>query len=442
MKTKNLLYLALSVLVFSLISCSEDDKDTYIKHDELPETVQTFLSEYLPNNKFISARQDGYGVNLYAVYLEQDIEAVFSLEGDWHYLQSEKGLPETVKPLLSKNSQKELNEQYSNAKITALSNYGNGELFISLNNNKKFKDIDTHEGYVLAEILDGEGQQAVPEKIKEFISKYLITGTRATENKAYPDILKFSGFRGYIYRLLVADQAFVDFYQDGEWFYMKNIRTQKVIQNLFIKALPEDMINVLTGKQSEASSSLMAITRFNNNKYYGFDLGNKNFVLIDSENKIIDPPLVEAKEIIKRGFNPEKELQYEVRSNTSSPYFLRYAFIATGQGTISLVTDIEGNIRNIGAGPITSEADKTIPLPKAVLEMLPSWVNIMAYLEANYPEKEIIYISHSYSIKQNDIPEKVTLTMSIPNNLKMLVFKSATGEFIEEYNALGDFIEE
>ena len=335
------------------------------------------------------------------------------------------GSPETVKPILSENSQKELNEQYSNVKITVLSNYGNGEYFISLDNNKKFRDIDGHEGYVLAEILDGEGQYAVPEKIKEFISNYLIIGTSASENKAYPDILKFSGFRGNIYRLLVADQAFVDFYQDGEWFYMKNTGTQKVIQNLFIKALPENMINVLTEGHPDVSSSLMAITRFNKNKYYGFDLDNNKFVLIDSKNKIIEPPLDKAKEIIRKGFNLEEELQYEVRSNTTSPYFLRYAFITTGPESISLLTDIEGNMRDISSRP----------LPKAIIEMLPS--QTLNYLETNHPNNEIINISYSYSINQDDIPEEIYLMMRVPNNLKVLIFDSKTGEYLEEFNVLG-----
>jgi len=47
MKTKNLLYILLSILVFSFASCTDDDKTIYIKHDELPENIQSFLGEYL-----------------------------------------------------------------------------------------------------------------------------------------------------------------------------------------------------------------------------------------------------------------------------------------------------------------------------------------------------------------------------------------------------------
>lgn len=416
----------LSILTFSLASCLDDNKDNYIKHDELPEAAQSFLSKYLPDNKFISVRKDGYGVSLYAVQLEKDIEVTFSSDGTWWYIQSENGLPETVKTLLSENSQKELNTKYSSSKVTALSNNENGELIVALNNNKKFYDINAHEGYVLAEILDEEGQNTMPEKIKEFIDKYLIG--------VHPDVLVFTGFRGKIHRIKILDLLIVDFYQNGEWFYMKETGTWKVLPHLLIKVLPENILKTLDEKEPNAISALTSITRFNNNKLYGFGLSNKSYVVINSGNKVIEPPLEKAKELIRKGFNPQNELKYEIRSNTGSPYFLRYAFIATGQGVISLVTDIDGNLRNIGAGAITDVPEKTVPLPKAVLEMLPG--AILIYLETAYPGKNILQITHSYSVEQDDIPEEVNLTMAIPNNLKVLIFNRNTGRFIRDYNVI------
>ena len=427
MKTKNLLYLLLFALILPFASCSDDNKNHYIKHDELPEATLTFLDKYLPNNKFISAQKDDYGV--YIVNLEGDIETMFSLNGKWQYLLSEKGLPETTKELLSENSQKELKKKYPSAKTTSIYNY-NSRVHIALDSKKTLCDIIGHEGDVLAEIVDRDGITALPQKMKIFLNKFMNSNLRDVQ--ALPHILKFNGFRGVIYRWETADGS-IDFYEDGEWFYIKEVES-KTVSKFMGKAISEDMINVLVTNVPNSISSLLSITRFNNNTLYGFDLGNNKFIVINSENKVIEPPLDKAKEYIKQTFNPETELQYEVRSNTSSPYFLRYAFIATGQGVISLVTDIEGNMRVVSAGAITTETGKTTPLPKAVFKMLPN--GITTYLDANYPNKDILQISHSYSVKQDDIPGEINLTMPIPNNLKVLIFNSSTGEFIKEYTVI------
>ena len=91
MKTKNLFYILLFILVFSFASCTDDEKIEYIKKDQLPEAVHSFLGEYLPNNKFISASNVGFGAIIYSVKLEQDIAVEFNSEGNWLNMQSEKG---------------------------------------------------------------------------------------------------------------------------------------------------------------------------------------------------------------------------------------------------------------------------------------------------------------------------------------------------------------
>ena len=101
---------------------------------------------------------------------------------------------------------------------------------------------------------------------------------------------------------------------------------------------------------------------------------------------------------------------------------------------IFLVTDVYGNMRDISAGPITTESGKTIALPRAVLEMLPK--AIVNYFDTNYSGKEVIHIYHSYS-KIGDVPPTVNLTMPIPNNLKTLVFDTGTGQYIREFNTIG-----
>lgn len=429
MKQKKLFYLICTLFIFAFASCSDDD-DNHINKDQLPTGATSFLQQYLPDHDFVSATQyEIYGQYIYEVNLSGGILASFDTQGNWNLVQSEQGLPKTLQSLLSPQSEDKLAKDYPNARIITLSKYKNGDIFIALDNAKMFLDTDTPEGYTLATILDG--RENIPDKVKLFISQYM-TGI----NSDYI-VLMYSGFRGNIYRLLITDKTVIDFYSDGEWFYMKDIGTSTNIQNFFIEAIPEGIYKVLTEQQGYYPiSSLVGITRFNNNSIYGFDFGKNYFLAINTEYKIVDPPLTKIKEYIKQGFNPQIELQYNVTRNTSNAYFLRYAFKISGEGQINLVTDVEGNMRNISAGPISTAEGVSKPLPKAILEMLPNATTIMNYLETNYPDKEVIRISHSYSVSQEDIPEYVNLTIRIPNNLKILVFNNQTGEFVKEYNLI------
>ena len=429
----------MSVLLLSFASCTDDDKIDYINHDELPEKAQTFLSEYLPNNKFITASLDDY-YGYYFVQLEEEVEVLLTSKGDWSNVQSKKGLPESVKSLLSDNSRKELNEKYSAAKIRALQKYMYDEVHIELDNNKILIDMYSHEGDVLAEMLFGESVNVLPDKMKEFMTQYFNINTRTSPVENQTSILKFSGFKGTIYRYRITPIVFADFYEDGEWFYMKDDRSLEIIKNTLIKAIPAEVIATLKKEEPNAIATIKKITRFEDNKIYGFnklygfDFGDNQFILINSENKIVEPPLDKAKEFIKNCFGLEDGLEYKVSSNTTTAYFLRYGFIVTGDmNKISLVTDVYGNMRKVSAGPLTTDMEKTIALPRAVIEMLHE--DIVSYFDTNFPEGKAIRISYAYS-KIGDMPNKVSLMMSIPNNLHTLVFDSNTGEFIEEHYAL------
>ena len=442
MKTKNLFYILLFILVFSFASCSDDDKIDYLTKEEIPESIQTFASKYLPNNKMLSAYiNKDYGGGFYFVQFEGGVKAQFLPEGVWFILESEKGLPETTRALLSENSRNELSEQHATDKVLNMIKRFYDEIEIVLDNSKTYYEIIGHEGKTLAEVLNEEGVKTLPEKMKEFMTQYLNINTRTSPVENEVRFLKFSGFKGIIYRFRFSFDVFVDFNEDGEWFYMKEARIPVIIEQTLIKAIPEEVIATLKKEEPNAIASIKKITRFDDNKIYGFNklygftFGDNQFILINSENKVVEPPLDKAKEYIKKAFNPQKEFQYKINSNTISPYFLRYSFKVSGLAEdIFLVTDVYGNMRDISAGPITTESGKTIALPRAVLEMLPE--AIVNYFDTNYSGKEVIHIYHSYS-KIGDVPPTVNLTMPIPNNLKTLVFDTGTGQYIREFNTIG-----
>lgn len=165
MKTKTLLYILMSVLVLSFASCTDDDKIDYLSKDEIPESIHTFASKYLPNNKMLSAYIDkDYGGGFYFVQFEGGVKAQFLPEGMWFILESEKGLPETTRALLSENSRKQLSEQHATAKVFIMTNRPNDEIEIMLDNFKTYCDITGHEGKTLAEELNDEGMETMPEK--------------------------------------------------------------------------------------------------------------------------------------------------------------------------------------------------------------------------------------------------------------------------------------
>lgn len=440
MKTKSLLYILLSVLIFAFASCSDDDKNeiNYVKHDELPEKVQAFLNEYLPNIKFVSAIKHYNEGDIYAVTLDGDIEVVHSKD-DWASVLCKKGLPESVKNLLSNESHTQLNDMHAGTKVVGLvKSTIDGSILVALANNKMLTDMFSHEGHVLGEILTNEQVRGLPEKLHLFLKDILNISTRSSPVSTGFQMVRFSGFKGTIYRLRITPTSSMDFYEDGEWFFMKEAGSTGIIKNVLMKAIPDDIKAALERERPNAIASTEYVTRFNNNVLYGFTLADKSFVLIDSQNKIVYPPLDKAKEYIKNGFGIETGLEYKVTPNSSKPYFLRYGFVATGKTeAISLATDVEGNILNVSAGPITTEVGKTIALPRGLVEMLHK--NIVGYLDEYYPEDNIIQIYHSFP-KIGDKPSEVNLVMSIPNNLKTLIFDCNTGEFIKEYNVIGEIL--
>ena len=428
MKTKKLFYILLSILVFSFASCTDDDKIDYIKQDDLPEVVQSFLSEYLPNNKFISAYLDDYGAH-YFVQLEKDIEVMLTSDGEWISLESEKRLPESVKTLLSQNSRIRINEKHT--KITKLFKY-NEEIEITLGNNKVFFDMYAYEGDVLAEKLQGEAMGALPEKMKIFMREIIGMHTRSSDEEPWEHVVKFYGFsnRDSLYRLKIFPQVYVDFNDDGEWFTIRMPKKASSITNSLLKAISNEMQSVLQTKNPDSFRTLKKITRFISDKLYVFDIEQKDFVIINSDNKIVEPPLIKAKEYINKGFNPENELRYEVKTNTVPWNPFRFFFKAKGSDwDIFLMTDVDGNMIEVSAGPHNTDETKTVALPRATLEMLPT--AITTYLDANYTDPKIIYIT--YDPYREGFSPEMYLYMSIPNNIIVLIFDSVTGQFLRDY---------
>lgn len=434
---KKSIYLLMSVLLISFASCNDKDKINYIPKDQLPEKVHTFLQTYFGDNEFISATQElFYGGSNLAVNLK-DVKIEFTPDYDWYLITLADGLPASAEGLIHENALKELKEREPGVKITQLHNRYGKEVDIYMSNQKLYSDIVGHEGNTLAELV--MNPEELPQEMKDYISQYVYGGTRMSDHYSeYPKVQKFTGFKGDIYRLRLSLEAFVDFYENGNWFYVEDSGIYKFLNNKLLYAVPDAIVEALKTKGDNIVSKIRKINRFYDNKVYGlgwmyaFTLEDESFVLIDSDNNILEPPLEQVKEYIQKGFNPEKELQYEVNTNIGSAYFLRYGFVISGWGKepIRMTTDAWGDMRDIRAGKISTREEDVTPLPRPVLEMLPH--SIADYLDEHYPGLPVVNIWHSYS-KKGDLPPEINVRMSVPNNLKTAVFDYFTGKFIEEY---------
>ncbi len=429
------------MLTFIITSCEKNENTTIITPDKLPESSIAFISEYFPSvdikeaNKYIV---DNPNINeyIYSAKLSDETLVYFDNDGEWYNIDALNGLNDAGKEIIFDKLPRyvgikdEFNSYYAKQKITQLSKIQDDELSFVLDNKYQSYIIDTHEGWTYADGYSHDRYE-IPANIMD-----LITGKSTKDIGPMPILLRFTGHRGHIYRFIDIDKTYIDFYENGEWFYITNKIGSKINNSRFISEVPEEIRKTLTDNFSNAANTIMTITRYNNSSIYAFEFGEKKFAAISKDNKIIETPFDKAKEYIENGFNPKEELAYIVRLNTGGAYHLRHAFIAKSEyTTISLVTDYEGNMRTISAGPITSNKDETVALPENVLNDMPKAA--LDYVNEHYPDSPIIQISYNYSQNQDDVSDQFYFTVSVPQNLKFIYFDSITGEFVKESTAIG-----
>lgn len=444
MNLKNLCYLGLLTMILFTTSCNDDVDHSSISPDKLPGSTLTFLEKYFPSNSIVSANKydqnaDG-SEQLYLTKLTEGILIYFDTKGDWLGIDAPNGLAENGKELIFDKLpsyvgiKEEFNKHYANSKITRLYKEKDDELSFMLDDKVKSYIVYTDEGWTYADMFVA-GRYELPKKVQDFI-KDLQLGTKATAQYSERYLLRFSGHRGYIYRFVDADNTFIDFYEDGEWFYMANKEKKSIDQAKIKGMLPEGVYTTLKDKFGDAESTITTVAKYNNGLLYGFAYKDKKFALISKDNAIIEPPLDKAKEYINNGFNPQEELTFETRLNTGGAYHLRHAFIARGKNIeIALVTDYEGGMRSISAGPITSSGENIVPLPETILNTMPK--TALNYIKEHYTsENPILSIRYNYSKDQNDISDQFYFTVLVPHNLKFIYFDTVTGEFVEEHTAI------
>lgn len=423
-------------------SCKDDIDHTIITPEQLPKDAITFLEKYFPGNNIIGSNK--YNYDSYSATLTdgaQDILVGFNGKGEWEAVTAPNGLPQTARKIIYDRLDnfigvtEDFDSYYGNQKITKLYNDLNEEIKFVLDEKFISHIIYTNEGWTYADAYVNERYE-LPQKLINFI-KGDFRSTSSRDVGPQPKLLRFEGFRGYIYRFVISQETntYIDFYEDGEWFCIEDKASllQNHIANMGI--LPESIYTTLKDNFEGAEENINTVTRFNNGTLYGVKYQENKFALISKDNEIIEPPLDEAKAYIESGFNPTEELEYDVRQNTGGAYYLRYAFIATSESSkILLITDFEGKMRSISAGPITNDEKEIVPLTEAILNTMPKAA--LDYINENHPDSPIIGISYNHSKDHDDISEEFSFAIHIPNNLKYISFNSVSGEYISEFNVL------
>ncbi len=443
MKTKKTIYTLMSILLLSFASCNDKDKINYIAEDQLSEKVQTFLNTYFGNNEFISAIEEPfYGGRTLAVSLK-DVTIDFTPDYDWNSIELTDGLPASAEELIHKSTLNKLKEREPDVKIMQLHNRYGKEVDIRMSNQKLYSDIEGHEGNTLAELVGNPDD--LPEQMKEYISKYIYGITKVSVVSEFPKVQKFTVHKGNVYRFRFNFDTFVDFDKNGNWFYVKESGIYKIINDKLMYAVPDAVVDALKTKGENIVSKVRKINVFNDNKNYGFNkiygftLDDEKFVAVNSENEVLDIPYDAVIEYINKGFNPEGEYKVVTRVNTGGAFLFRYSFSITGLHTdsnlkIGLTTNAQGDMRRITSGVVSTDHTQITPLPRAIVEMLPHH-SIADFLDEHYADWKAVWIDCAYSEEYGpEIPQQtIDVQLSVPNNLKTVVFDYLTGEFIKEY---------
>lgn len=444
MNTNKLHFVVILMIAMFTASCKDDIDHTIITPEQLPEKTTTFLAKYFQDDDIISANKYDIDItnkeHLYLVNLKDNIQLHFNNEGEWLEINTPNGLSEAGKEIIFEklpsyvDIKEEFNNYYSNQKITRLVNDTDDEIQFILDNKYSSYIIDAHEGTTYADMY-AEGRYVIPEKILETINTQFKSTTRETSPKNKGKLLRFNGHRGQIYRFIDYDNTLIDFYQNGDWFYITNKNGVSINKSRLINVLSNDIRTTLKDNFESATSTTTSITRYNNASLYGFYYQENKFALISKDNEIIESPLDKAKEYIAKHFTSNEDTKFYFHINTGGAYYLRYSLLALSPNSeVRIQTDYQGNMRRISAGPITSTGTGIVPIPSSILDTMPKAA--LDYINENHPDSPIIVISYNHSKDHDDISEEFSFAIHIPNNLKYISFNSVSGEYISEFNVL------
>lgn len=144
---KVLFTLALFIVSFAFIACSDDDDDKKISEEDLPQVSRTFLQTHFKGEEVRLVEEDN---DSYDVYLINGFKIEFNRNGEWDDIDGgTKAIPETILALLPDGIVAYVSENYADKHITEVNkeHYGyeievNNGLELKFDSEGKFIGID------------------------------------------------------------------------------------------------------------------------------------------------------------------------------------------------------------------------------------------------------------------------------------------------------------
>lgn len=144
---KKLIFSSVIAIAASVFACACSAKDTVVKIQDLPQAIQSFISEHFSNTGVALAIKDG---NEYEVRMDNGWEIEFDNKGQWENIDCKRDeVPASVFSLIPESIAAYLSSNFEKAFVTEISKDHSGYdvelsngLDLEFSSNGRFKKID------------------------------------------------------------------------------------------------------------------------------------------------------------------------------------------------------------------------------------------------------------------------------------------------------------
>ncbi|MEA4917328.1 PepSY-like domain-containing protein [Proteiniphilum sp.] len=404
------LHLILLLVVGTLIisSCekkSPEDDFMKLEFEDLPHSSQEFLQKYFLGNKIVDISldrpekaSDPHKVNpgaitednltLY-VTLENDVYVAFSSpNGNWIYVQADKGMPFSAAEILHPDVYQELIKKEPDAKISMLSYYTIYTIGIVLDNGHKYGQTPafTYSNTILAEA--GVSDKTLESKFDAFLKRNRLESQITTS-----DFLKITERDRVYYRLYVANILALAFNENGDWIRGEidfGDQDKMAGAAVFLTRISENELPERVGEVFRDMHGLgdIEIVASYENGYYGFRFENRD-LLVHEEKGIMPSPVGVAGKLVADHYGNSYTLVRPQGSTIIGVDEFYYSFLfESGNDNISIDMDMYGNWTWIDAYYYNKGKRKDLILSMNMVEaVLPD--KIIDYLHENYKDEDV-----------------------------------------------------
>lgn len=417
------------VIGISLISsCEDKNREEFpeLEFDDLPLRSQEFLNEYFPDSKITDISldrpqkaSDPYTVNpdaieeydlMLYVTLENDIYIVFSTSnGNWIYIQADKGIPSSATAILLPNIYQELTEKEPQAKIVMFLLYDWHSIGITLDNGHTYGQVPTFNSYItLAEV--GVADEVIERKLDEFVKRNHLEIFSTTGQ-----LFKVTESNRVVYRLHINNTLFLSFNEEGDCIhgeidYFSGDRVKVDGAERILRAIVENELPETIGEAISSATYLenMRIVASYENGYYGFRF-EKGDLLVNEEIGVVPSPVGGISKLISDYYETPYTLVHpQGMTVVGVDEFFYSLLFESGNDFIRVYMDMYGNWTLVDAYYHDGGKQRDVILSMSMVEaLLPD--EVIDYMHENYKDEEVYQLKFSRGVGYSVYVEKYFL---------------------------------